>query len=134
MNRQLMTRTTMLPRTRLFDPFDLDAVFDEFLGLGRNPRSQMVRVEGGYALEIEAPGMKKQDFKIDIDRDAIAVSAHVEKRSEHEFYRRSFEKSWRLPSGTDIGRVEARYEDGILRIDLPVKDGPLQTATTIPIK
>lgn len=98
------------------------------------PRSGVVTTEEGVRIEIEAPGMKRDDFRVDVDNDRLTVAAHVEKRDESEFYKRSFERSWTLQQGTIYDRISASYTDGILRIDVPTKAPPTHRKLSIDVK
>ena len=92
-----------------------------------------------YQVEVAVPGMKKEDFKVEIDHDLLKISAtRKETKNENqkegrysrrEFFYQSFERNFRLPKNQLNGdKIEARYEDGILHLTLPkleeVKEKP----------
>lgn len=82
-----------------------------------------------YNIELAAPGMQKDDFKIEYDNGKLAISS--EKKEEHEennhskVYRRefsyqSFKRSFSISENiANIEAIEAKYEKGILRIRIP---------------
>jgi HSP20 family protein len=83
-----------------------------------------------FELEVAAPGMSKQDFKVELDNNLLVVSAQKEnKHEEHdekgnfarrEFNYQSFTRSFSLPDRLVKGdEISARYNDGILYISVP---------------
>ena len=85
--------------------------------------------ENGYDLELVAPGLNKEDFKIDLDKNTLTVS--FEKKSENEektekFLRReyknqSFKRSFTVDENIDTERISAKYIQGVLTLNLPKK-------------
>jgi len=86
-----------------------------------------------YQVEVAVPGMKKEDFKIELDNDLLKISATKETKEEEknengkyfrrEFHYHAFERSFRLPKNQVNGdHIKARYEDGILYLNLPKRD------------
>jgi HSP20 family protein len=73
--------------------------------------------------------MKKDDFKINVEGNMLTISSeHQETKEEQEkkFTRKeysysSFSRSFTLPEEINKEKIEARYEDGVLKISLPVK-------------
>ena len=83
-----------------------------------------------FHVELAAPGMQKQDFKIELKDETLLISSEkklTEETEEGEFTRRefsfqSFQRSLYLPKKVvDIEEIKASYEDGILRIEIPKK-------------
>lgn len=103
----------------------------EFVGndtLASTPSVNIIENATTYRLEIAAPGVEKEDFKINIEKDQLVVA--VEKKTENEkkederFVRRefsykAFRRTFRLPENINIEAINARYENGILYLDLP---------------
>ena len=89
--------------------------------------------EKDFELELAVPGMKKEDFNIEIDENVLTISAEAkndENVSEGNFTRRefsyaSFKRAFTLPETIDEGKIKASYEDGVLRFVLPKKDEAL---------
>ena len=83
-----------------------------------------------YELSLAAPGIKKEDFKIEIDGNLITISAEQEKKIEEkekaytrkEYNYSSFSRCFTLPEEALKDKAEASYKDGVLKIVLP-KDG-----------
>lgn len=95
-----------------------------------DPAANIIEYGDLFQLEIAAPGLKKDDFKIDLDNNILTISAELEdsKREEgknysrKEFYYGSFSRSFTLPKTIDLEKIKADYENGILQIALPKKD------------
>ncbi len=83
-----------------------------------------------FVLELAAPGMKKDDFKINLDNYQLTISAETrnEKKEREDSYTRrefvynSFSRSFTLPKTIDIDKIKADYRNGILDIVLPKKE------------
>ena len=82
-------------------------------------------------LEVAAPGMEKQDFNISIDKDQLIIAAKKESQSEEkeagkwtrrEFNYASFRRSFHLGDVIDADKIDANYENGILKLVLPKKE------------
>jgi len=73
--------------------------------------------------------MKKQDFHVNFENGLLVISAERkeeknEKQEEYtrrEFVQSSFKRSFQLPEGTEPDKINAKYQDGLLKIDIPVK-------------
>jgi HSP20 family protein len=110
-------------------------IFDNDLGdfFGKrfsDPAANIIEHSDSFLLEIAAPGMVKNDFKINLENNILTISAEVEdqKREEgknysrKEFYYGSFSRSFTLPKTIDLENIKADYDSGILKIALPKKD------------
>ncbi|MFD1061848.1 Hsp20/alpha crystallin family protein [Winogradskyella litorisediminis] len=83
-----------------------------------------------YIVEMAVPGLKKSDFDINLDNNMLSISAETEISNEDEndnFTRRefgysSFKRSFSLPETVERDKIEAKYEDGILKVLLPKRD------------
>jgi HSP20 family protein len=120
---------------RFFDDFftrDLDQLFG---GVDTNRNLPAVNVkedEHGFAVEVAAPGFDKADFKVEVDQDLLTIAADKEAQDEatdeagyvkREFRSKTFRRSFRLPENmVDGDKIEARYEAGILYLNLPKRE------------
>jgi HSP20 family protein len=95
------------------------------------PAVNILEDENGIKIEMAAPGLKKEDFKIDLDRNRLTISAEVtseqsennDRYSRKEFNYRSFRRLFNIPVETINGdRIEAAYKDGILAVTLPKRE------------
>jgi len=95
-----------------------------------DPAANILENNDSFNLEIAAPGMKKEDFKIGLENNILTVSAEMEdqKREEgknysrKEFYYGTFSRSFTLPRTIDLEKIKAEYEQGILKVTLPKKE------------
>ena len=86
----------------------------------------------GYYLEIDLPGVKKENIDISVNDGVLTISGErkLEKKEEKENYVRiesffgRFERSFKLPPDADLDNIEAKYEDGVLKIFIPKKKKP----------
>lgn len=81
-----------------------------------------------FAIEIAAPGLKKEDFSIEVEEDTLKISSKRASEKEEdtdstfrkrEFNYESFERSFKLPENIEIDNIQANYEDGVLKVTLP---------------
>ena len=88
--------------------------------------------EKGYHLEIDLPGVKKENIDISVNDGILTISGErkLEKKEEKENYTRiesffgRFERSFKLPNDADLDNIEAKFEDGVLKIFIPKKQKP----------
>ena len=131
---------------------DLANIFDDFFGgdfwgtparSGQGASVPAVNVQENddqYVIEVAAPGMKKDDFKVEVNNDVLTISAEKEEKDEkkdegytrREFCYSSFNRSFAIPKNeVDDSKIDAKYEDGILKIKLhkreEVKPKPART-------
>ena len=87
----------------------------------------------GFELELAVPGMKKDDFTVEIDNDVLTISSKMKSENEEsqdnytrkEFSFTSFKRAFTLPETVDGSKIDAKYEDGILKLTLPKKQEAL---------
>ncbi len=97
-----------------------------------------------YEVAVIAPGLKKEDFKIHVQNDRLTISfEHQEESSEEdkdkgwirkEYRQQSFSRSFTLDDTVDAGKIDARYNDGILLLNLPKKEGTAPVSKTIEVR
>jgi len=116
-----------------WDDFFNDGVFTKGYGMrntGSAPSVNIIENEKDFTLEFAAPGISKEDIKIDLDNDILTVSyEHKEKKDEKkrnylkcEFSYSSFSRRFQLPETIDSEHIKASHDRGILSISLPKKD------------
>ncbi|WP_121958273.1 Hsp20/alpha crystallin family protein [Petrotoga sp. 9PWA.NaAc.5.4] len=101
-------------------------------GVGITQRGEMdvYETEDDFVVECELPGLDKRDIKVKLDNDVLTISA--EKRSSDEvkkgnIYRQEryfgkIERSIRLPEYIDKDDIQAKYENGVLKVIIPKKE------------
>jgi HSP20 family protein len=85
--------------------------------------------ENAFSLEVAAPGMKRDQLKVEVKDNMLTISAQDKQESEEkdekgtytrrEFRTYSFNRSFSLPENVDGSNINARHEDGILYIEIP---------------
>jgi HSP20 family protein len=107
--------------------FENDFFKTESTGRGDSPAVNVQEDDKQFTLEMAAPGMKKDDFKINLDNQLLTISREEKEEKEEkkdnytrrEFVYSSFSRSFRLPKSIVVDKIKADYKDGILKISLP---------------
>ena len=124
---------SVVKRNNLVFPALMNEIFkpDWFGGmenLSNNvPAVNIKENEKDFELELAVPGRKKEDFNIEIDDNVLTVSSEVKKEDEiskenytrREFGFTSFKRAFTLPESIDGEKINAFYENGILKFTLP---------------
>jgi HSP20 family protein len=95
------------------------------------PSVNIKETENDFEVEMAAPGMEKDDFKLEINNNVLTISS--EKQTENktedgknitrrEFSYQSFSRSFAMPVIVDTDKISAKYENGILRVNIPKKE------------
>lgn len=99
----------------------------------RVPAVNIRENETGFGLELAVPGLKKDDFNIEIDKDVLTISSEMksedtlkdDKFTRKEFSLSSFTRSFTLPETVDSDKIKADYNNGILSFNLPKREDAL---------
>ena len=141
MSTRALTKSTLLPS--VFDEFfkPWNEWFDDSNLINRINKVPSVNItENGnhYNVSLAAPGLKKDDFKIDIDGNMLTISSEKEEKKEEkdekytrkEYNYSSFSRSFTLPEDVKQDGIDAKYEDGILTLKLPRKEDAKKATVT----
>lgn len=125
----------------IFESFFNDSFFSDRM-VSRVPAVNICETDNEYHIELAAPGLKKEDFKVALDRNILSIS--VEQKSENtennkkynkrEFNYTSFVRSFALPESVDDAHIEAEYHDGVLKINVAKKEEAKAASRQIEIK
>ena len=141
--------SNLIRRNSFFDDFITRDLFDfnrPRFSPSENtlPSVNVLEQKDAFEIHVAAPGIKKENFKIDLERNVLTVSSetreeHSEKDESGSFTRRefnysSFSRSFTLPENVAAEKIEAAYEDGILKITVPKKDVTMENIKSIEIK
>ncbi|MBK9270925.1 MAG: Hsp20/alpha crystallin family protein [Saprospiraceae bacterium] len=82
-----------------------------------------------FLVDVAAPGLKKEDFKLSLEKGFLNISASKEEKKEEtneqfsrkEFNYSSFSRSFKLPEHADASKITASYKDGVLHITIDKK-------------
>ncbi len=147
MGTQALTRTG--ERTpSVFDDFfkPYNEWFDNGGIWGRTmnvPAVNIIEEKNDYMVSMAVPGMKKDDFVIDVEGNMLTISSEKEEHKEEkdkkftkkEYNFSSFSRCFTLPEEINKEKIEARYEDGVLKVILPFREGAKKlTAKHIAVK
>jgi len=143
--------TKSLTRTRSNEMFP--SIFDDFFrswnermgssgsNWGRTMTVPAVNIsenQNEYIVSVAAPGLKKNDFNIDVEGNMLTISCEKENMEEEDGQRHTrreysystFSRSFTLPEDVTKDKIEATYEDGVLRINLPKTEQAKKAATS----
>jgi HSP20 family protein len=130
MNRSLISKTgsPFLDFAKEFWNDDLYLYTSPFFESKRNGGlSNVAENENEYVIEISAPGLKKEDIKIELENDVLKIYSNFEDQKEEknggyyrrEFVKSSFERSFAIPKNINKEAVSASMENGILNVVIP---------------
>lgn len=113
----------------------LDDAFANWPALGENgsvtsawvPAVDITENKEVVRITTELPGVRPEDVKLSVENSILTIrgekrSTHEEKTDRMHRYERqygSFERTFALPSTVDVDRIEARYDNGVLTVELP---------------
>ncbi len=125
----------------VFESIFNDTFFNDRM-VTRVPAVNISESENNYHVELAVPGLKKDDFKLNLEQNVLTVS--VEQSAEHqdnqknynkrEFSYSSFVRSFTLPESADDSNINASYTDGILTIDIAKREEAKAVRRQIEIK
>jgi HSP20 family protein len=123
------TRNTVPYFNNVFDSLFSDAINKNY-GVNKMPQVNIVEATDSFKIELAAPGLNKDDFKIELKKDTLSIWA--EKKSEQteeqknytrkEFEYLNFSRSFILPEGVDAEKISAEYLNGVLNITIGKKE------------
>lgn len=128
----IVKRSDRLPffRSALSDLLHTDAFFDhDFFRKDLFPAVNVEETDNAFALEMAVPGLKKEDFRIEVENGVLTVSGESKQEKEEkdkkytrkEFSYSSFSRSFTLPENTSEEDITAAYNDGILKLTIAKK-------------
>jgi HSP20 family protein len=133
MSTRSLTKSMLYPSTfdEFFNPWN--EWFDDSRLISRintMPPVNIMDKGNHYEVSLGAPGLKKDDFRIDVQGNTLTISTEKEESKEEkeekftrkEYSYSSFSRSFTLPEDVKSDSIDARYVDGILNINLPRKE------------
>jgi HSP20 family protein len=107
-----------------------------------SPRTDIMENDKEITLDLELPGMKKEDIKVEIKNGMLSVSG--ERKQEQKFesadstrterYYGKYERVFSLPETIEDGKVTAEYKDGILTLTMPKSEKALPKEVKVIVK
>ncbi len=142
----------MLPviRTRAMMPNWIEEFFgNDFFSNDQHanasvPSVNVIENNDNFKIEVAAPGLKKEDFRIELDNKLLKISSDRKEENEkkegekilrREFSYCSFKRVFSLPDVVEAEKIDAKHENGILSIIIPKKEeAKVQPVKEIPIR
>ncbi|MHA6697560.1 Hsp20/alpha crystallin family protein [Chryseobacterium sp. A301] len=129
----------------LFDDFFTKDWFENERNVKRTssmPKVNILESDTQYTIQLAAPGLKKEDFKLDFKQGQLSIAREVEETENlsaerytlQEFTYASFKRNFTLPKSTTKEDIQASYENGILTIAIEKKQPAKIEASQIEIK
>jgi len=134
------------PVSKTFDNL-FDEFFNNFPAQGKDesfgfPPVNIYETKDGYHLEMNVPGRNKEDFKIQVENGLLTIS--YEKKEENksedsktvrrEFSYRNFKRSFSVDDSIQVENIQAKYENGLLKLYLPKKEQEKETTKQISVQ
>ena len=130
-----------------------DTIFDELFNgaqthWNNSQKSGSVPVnihesKDGYHLEFNAPGRNKEEFKVEVDKGLLTISFESKETADNqedyktvrrEFNLGSFKRSFTVDDKVNVDNIQAKYENGILKVYLPKKEEIAQAGKQINVQ
>ena len=139
---------SLITRGSLFDDFFKDMApgfYIKPLHGDPLPPAAQIKIDvkeanGGYTVQAEVPGVSKEDIHVHIDGNVVTLRAEVkqadrqtsdEKLLRSERYYGAVSRSFQLPVDIDEANARAKYENGVLTLTLPKRQGGASRRLTI---
>jgi len=125
----------------VFDSLINDSRLNDRL-VNKTPAVNIAETENNFHIELAVPGLKKEDFKISLDKNLLSVSAEKKtenvdeskKYSKREYSYNSFVRTFTLPETADAAKVDAEYTDGVLKLNVAKKEEAKVQSREIAVK
>ncbi len=121
-------------RTRYYTPFAgfpnhpyRTSAPDHSVARSTHPGANIMKSETGFQIQLAIPGIPKENVKVEIHEDQLVITAtnpNQESKTKfvrYEFDYTNFKRSFRLPKNVDTVNLKAAFEQGVLTIELPLK-------------
>lgn len=98
------------------------------------PTVNIIENDAEFQIELAAPGLQKEDLRIEVEKEVISISADKKSETEQkngnylkrEFSYHRFKRSFNLPENVNASAIHAKYENGVLHLVLPKVEKNLQ--------
>ena len=125
----------------VFDSIFNDTFFSDRM-VTRVPATNISESTDHYHVELAAPGVKKEDFKLKLEGDVLYISVEQLNQDQpqnrtytkREYSYSSFVRSFTLPDSANVDHIEAKYQEGVLCINIPKREEAKMVTRQIEIK
>jgi len=119
---------------RVFNNILDDDFFTGFFGdtnRGTMPSVNIAESNDEFTIELAAPGYRKEEFKIDLDKNVLTISVEQQEKKEEkedkkmircEYRYNSFSRAFTLPDSANSDKINAAYDSGVLTVNIPKHD------------
>ena len=140
---------SLIKWTPMFDPFEeMDNMLAAFPGMGRGmqraffPATDVYQTKDAVVVEAPLAGVDPRDVEVNVDNGVLTIKGetrHKKEVDEKDYYRKeirsgSFYRQIALPASVDEGKVQAEFEDGILKITCPKAEPEKKAPVKIEVK
>lgn len=106
------------------------------------PPVNIHETQDAYHVELSAPGLAKEDFQVKVEEGLLTISFEKKEETKDETYKtirreftqRSFKRSFTVDELIDVDNIQAKYEQGVLKLHLPKKEQPKASVKQINIQ
>ncbi|MGZ3866690.1 MAG: Hsp20/alpha crystallin family protein [Bacteroidia bacterium] len=100
------------------------------------PAANVSETDKSYKIELAIPGFKKEEVKVNLENEILTIEAENktekeekgEKFTRKEFSYGTFSRSFQLPKAANSDKIEAKYENGLLKLEIPKKEEAINKA------
>lgn len=101
------------------------------------PAANVSETDKEYKIELAIPGFKKEEVKVNLQNEVLTISAESKTENEEktkrftrkEFSYGSFTRSFQLPKVANAEKIEAKYDNGLLKLAIPKKEEAIARAS-----
>lgn len=106
------------------------------------PPVNVHETKDAYHIEVSAPGLNKEDFQLKLEEGLLTISYEKKEETKNEDYKtvrrefvqKSFKRTFTVDELVDAENIQAKYEQGILKLHLPKKEQPKPAVKQISIQ
>jgi HSP20 family protein len=106
------------------------------------PAADIVETEKSYEITAELPGLDEKDVEVKLVNGGLTIKGEKQEEKEekkkdyyvHERHFGSFERSFQIPDGVDVDKIEASFNKGVLKVTLPKKPEAQKPEKKIEVK
>jgi HSP20 family protein len=106
------------------------------------PRADICETDDNFSVNVEVPGIKREDVKINLENHVLSISGENKQEKEEkgkkfhrvERYYGCFSRSFSLPENVDEEKIDAVFKDGMLTLTIPKKEVAKPKAIEIKVK
>jgi HSP20 family protein len=82
-----------------------------------SPNFEFLKNESGYSIVVDLPGVSRSDIDVSVEGKILSLTAKRESTGQ----KRTYKKSWSIGDSVLVDEISARYESGVLFLDVPIK-------------